>query len=71
VYVRVLLGKGNLNTEGEGRVKVWGGIEGRLCGVVTQGEKGGNRRLVEWELGGTWCRPREEGHEVAGKGGFD
>jgi hypothetical protein len=40
--VYVLLGKGNLNTEGEGRAKGWGGIgiEGGLCGVVTQGEKG-------------------------------
>ena len=36
----VLLGKGKLNTEGEGRVKGWGGIEGRLCGVVTQGTQG-------------------------------
>ena len=38
----VLLGKGNLNTEGEGRVKEWGGIERGLCGVDTQGEKGEN-----------------------------
>ena len=36
----VLGGGGNLNTEGEGGVKGWGGIEGRLCGVDTQGEKG-------------------------------
>ena len=36
------LGKGNLNTEGKGRVKGWGGIEVRLCGVVTQGVKGEN-----------------------------
>ena len=35
-------GRENLNTEGEGRVKGWGGIEGRFCGVVTQGEKGEN-----------------------------
>ena len=45
--VYALLGKGNLNTEGEGRVKGWGGIEVRLCGVVTQGVKGENWRLVE------------------------
>jgi hypothetical protein len=69
--VYALLGKGNLNTEGEGRVKGWVGIEGRLCGVVAQGEKGEDLRLAEGELEGTCCRPREEGHEVAGKGGFD
>ena len=38
--MHALVGKGNLNTEGEGRVKGWGGIEGGLCGVVAQGEKG-------------------------------
>ena len=33
-------GKGNLSTEGEGRVEGWEGGEGELRGVVTQGEKG-------------------------------